>query len=283
MQATLDFLINLGEEAAGVILEIYSRFHPDDVDFKTGKEPVTAADRAANRLIAAKLRERFPHDILLTEEEGLAHPEQASGVQGSPSRRTWFVDPIDGTKEFIKKNGEFAIQIGLAEQGKLIAGLLLQPATGDLWIGARGEGCRHRSSEGVWRLLQIRKAVADAPLSVAMSRSHPSPLAQAVSERLGQVRVFQHGSVGLKLMHIVAGDADFYLNDSNSTKAWDIAAPEALFAEAGGIVTDLRGQPFSYDPAHPLHHHGLLASRDADLHHRILALISELQRNSTHG
>lgn len=280
MQSTLDFLIALGEEAATVILEIYSRFSPDDVDFKKGQEPVTAADRAANRLIASRLRERFPADVLLTEEEGLAIPEPGSesGVSGVPGRqRVWFVDPIDGTKEFIKKNGEFAIQIGLAEAGKLQAGLLLQPATGDLWIGARGRGCRHRSGEGVWRLLEVKPAAAGGSLGVAMSRSHPSPLAERVGERLGGVRVFQHGSVGLKLMHILEGDADFYLNDSNSTKAWDIAAPEALFTEAGGIVTDLRGEAFSYDPATPLHHHGLLASRDARLHREILALVAELR------
>ena len=277
MQPTLDFLVSLGEEAAKVILGIYAGFQPDQVDFKKGQEPVTAADRAANRLIAARLRERFPRDVLLTEEEGLERPDGSREGESPAEARVWFVDPIDGTKEFIKKNGEFAIQIGLAEKGKLLAGLLLQPVSGDLWVGARGQGCRYRSSDGRWNLLRIAPPAPDVPLCIAVSRSHPSSLARRLGERLGPIEIFQHGSVGLKLMHIVTGDADFYLNDSNSTKAWDIAAPEALFAEAGGVVTDLRGQPFSYDPGSHLHHHGLLASRDPALHQRLLALIAELR------
>ncbi|MBF0501667.1 MAG: 3'(2'),5'-bisphosphate nucleotidase CysQ [Candidatus Riflebacteria bacterium] len=263
----LEFLVEVGETAAAEILLIY---HDNfTVEYKDGYEPVTLADRQANRLISRLLAERFPEDGLLTEEEGVQAPSAPA------SGRVWFVDPIDGTKEFIRKNGEFAIQIGAARDGKMEIGLVLQPTTGDIWLGAIGEGCRHRSSRNEWSDVRIVAPAPETGVIVAMSRSHPSGLAHRTAEALGMAGTFIHGSVGLKLMGIANGQGHFYLNDSNSTKAWDIASPEILFTEAGGIVTDLLGQRFVYSASDPFHHNGLLASCDAKLHQRILDLVAK--------
>ncbi len=268
----LAFLIDLAEATAEPILDVYRRDF--SVDFKSGKEPVTEADRRANDLIVQRVHEVYPDDALLTEEGGFE-----AGRDGR-LERVWFVDPIDGTKEFIRKNGEFAVQIGLVVNRRLELGALYRPTNGDLYVGARGKGCFVRrqsdSGAGSWQRLTCPTRNPNV-LIVAMSRSHPSSLAQQAGRSIGLSGEFRHGSVGLKLMAMAEGKAHYYLNDSNSTKAWDIAAPELLFVEAGGSVSDLRGQPFLYDPQQPFHHHGLLASVDADTHAKILDIVRQLK------
>ncbi|MBP7634571.1 3'(2'),5'-bisphosphate nucleotidase CysQ [Candidatus Ozemobacteraceae bacterium] len=255
------FLLETASAAAREIMRVYAGEFA--VDMKGGVEPVTQADRNADALIVGALKARFPEDAVLSEENGL----QASGRAG---RRVWFIDPVDGTKEFVKRNGEFSVQIGMSVDGVLELGIVLQPATGDTWLAARDEGCHHRTPGGAWSRVVLPPR-GDGPLVLAISRSHPSMLAVRAARELGCDRQLERGGVGLKLMAIASGAAHYYLNDSNSTKAWDIAAPEILFTEAGGIVTDLRGEPFRYDVNDYLHRNGLLASCDRELHDRLLA------------
>jgi len=262
------FLLETAEAAAREIMRIYAGEF--GVDLKGGIEPVTQADRAADALIVRTIAARFPEDAILSEENGL----QEAGRAG---RRVWFIDPIDGTKEFIKRNGEFSVQIGRSADGVPDLGIVLQPATGDVWIAARGEGCFHRAPGRLWERVRI-PARGGGAVVLAISRSHPSMLAVRVNRALESNRQLEKGGVGLKLMAIAAGAAHYYLNDSNSTKAWDVAAPQILFTEAGGIVTDLRGEPFRYNVDDYRHRHGLLAACDGELHRRLLEIISSEQR-----
>ncbi|HNW33578.1 MAG TPA: 3'(2'),5'-bisphosphate nucleotidase CysQ [Candidatus Ozemobacteraceae bacterium] len=257
------FLLETAETAAREIMRVYSGGF--EVDLKGGIEPVTQADRAADALIVQALAARFPGDAILSEENGLQDV-------GRTGRRAWFIDPVDGTKEFIKRNGEFAVQIGMSVDAALELGIVLQPATGDVWMAARGEGCHHRQAGAGWSRV-IMPDRGGKPLVLAISRSHPSMLAVRAAKAVGGGQQLERGGVGLKLMAIAAGAAHFYLNDSNSTKAWDIAAPELLFTEAGGIVTDLRGDPFRYDVTDYRHRCGLLASSDPALHDRLLEFV----------
>jgi len=257
------FLLETAETAAREIMRIYSGGF--SVDMKGGVEPVTQADRAADELIVRALAARFPGDAILSEENGL----QDAGRAG---RRVWFIDPVDGTKEFIKRNGEFSVQIGMSVDGALELGIVLQPATGDVWMAARGEGCFHSLAGTGWSRIVIPER-GEKPVVLAISRSRPSMLAVRAAKAMRAGQQLECGGVGLKLMAIAAGAAHYYLNDSNSTKAWDIAAPEILFTEAGGIVTDLRGDPFRYDVADYRHRYGLLASSDLSLHGRLLEFV----------
>ncbi|RCK81236.1 MAG: 3'(2'),5'-bisphosphate nucleotidase [Candidatus Ozemobacter sibiricus] len=252
--------------ASQAILAIYEQGF--DVAFKPGQEPVTQADRLADRLLVEALHAAFPGDAILSEEQGLQHR------QAQPEQRVWFIDPIDGTKEFIKRNGEFAIQVGAARAGRLELGIICQPTAQRWWVGVHGHGCHTRQGDQAWQ--HVRLPARQGPPILALSRSHPSARALQLAARLGSKQQLARGSVGLKLMAIAAGEAHFYLNDSNSTKAWDLAAPELLFTEAGGMVTDQRGRPFVYDPARPHHEAGLLATADGDLHRQILDLLASL-------
>lgn len=269
------------QAAAIVILDVYQEAFT--VDYKAGREPVTQADREADHIITDFLVKCFPGDAFLTEENGFRPPANPPNPATNTGQgRVWFVDPIDGTREFIKKNGEFSIQIGLAVDGRLSAGLIFRPTTGEAFAAVRGSGCFMRPASGEVQPLRLLPRRAEDGITLALSRSHPSSLglkvAQEIGHRLSPVNTFICGGVGLKLLGIIAGKAHFYLNDSNATKSWDSAAPEIIFTEAGGTITDLRGQALSYDPHQPHHHHGLLATGEAGLHQEILATLARHAR-----
>lgn len=255
------FVIGVAFSAAEIIEKIYAGDFT--TEYKVGEEPVTVADRESDRYIVDMLRSRHPHDRILSEEHGLSCPPV-------PNNRAWFIDPIDGTLEFIKKTGEFAIQIGLAVEGKLEFGLVYQPIGKNLYIAASGEGCWWHAPDQGWQRLVIGQRSSE--LKLAISRSHPCLLGQKIHTKLGGTGLIARGGVGLKLMAIARNQAQYYINSSNKTKAWDIAGPEILFVEAGGVVSDLTGTGFIYDPDNYGHHHGLLACCDTCLHQKVVAL-----------
>jgi len=261
-----EFVIGVALSAAEKINEIYAADF--QVEYKDGHEPVTIADQQADLIITSGLRRRFPRDRIFSEENGLDVPENANS-------RIWYIDPIDGTREFIRKNGEFAIQIGLADAAGLQFGLVYQPVGENLYIAAPGCGCWWHNRENGWQRLQIPPARGNAAILV-ISRSHPSPLGQKIHAAIGGTGVISQGGVGLKLMAIAKGQGHYYINCSNATKAWDLAAPEILFREAGGIVSQLDGSSFSYAPSDYRHEKGLLAGSDAELHQKILRVIGDL-------
>ena len=254
-------VIGVAFSAAKIIEKIYAGDFA--TEFKDGEEPVTAADRQSDLHIIGELRSRHPHDRILSEEHGLNEPPAFNN-------RVWFIDPIDGTSEFIKRTGEFSIQIGLAVGGVLEFGLVYQPIGRNLYVAALGEGCWWHTPATGWQRLQVGARASG--LRLAVSRSHPCPLGKIVHEKLAGTAVFACGGVGLKLMAMARGLADYYINSSNKTKAWDIAAPEILFVEAGGRVSDLTGNAFSYDPSDFRHRHGLLATCDQTLQQQVISL-----------
>ncbi len=254
-------VIGVALSAAEIIEKIYAGDFA--TEYKDGEEPVTAADRLSDSHIIECLRARHPHDRILSEEHGLNSP-------AAPNSRVWFIDPIDGTCEFIKRTGEFAIQIGLAVSGRMQFGLVYQPVGQNLYVAADSEGCWWHNPGHGWQRLKITARTSG--LCLAVSRSHPCRVGQNVHQKLRGSAVFSCGGVGLKLMAIARGLADYYVNSSNKTKAWDIAAPEILFTEAGGRVSDLAGGSFSYDPSDYRHRRGLLAARDSELQRQVIEL-----------
>ncbi|MDD3000609.1 MAG: 3'(2'),5'-bisphosphate nucleotidase CysQ, partial [Candidatus Riflebacteria bacterium] len=190
---------------------------------------------------------------------------------GKESNRLWIVDPIDGTKEFINRTGEFSIQVALAINGILSLGAVYQPTSSILYLAAKNEGCWQYSYETNWKRLYVSESYTPN-LTLAVSRNHPCPLGQKIHKSLNGTNQISRGGVGLKLMAIAKHEANYYINNSNKTKAWDSAAPEILFEEAGGIITDLKGNSFSYDPKDYRHKKGLVASCSKELHEKVLKL-----------
>ncbi|MCC6745965.1 MAG: 3'(2'),5'-bisphosphate nucleotidase CysQ [Acidobacteria bacterium] len=260
--------VDLARKAGAVLLQFYSG--ETGVEWKHEREPVTAADRAANALIVEELASVFPDDGILAEET----PDSTGRLRHD---RLWVIDPMDGTKEFIKKNGEFSVMIGLAIDGIAKVGAVYQPTRDRLFYGTVGTGAFviQDGTEPVH--LEVSDITDTSAMSVAVSRSHRSPEIDAVRSALGIEREVRSGSVGLKVGLICERHCDLYIHPSPQTKQWDSCAPEAILAAAGGRMTDLRGNPFVYNRTDLYNRHGILAT-NGRVHDRILERVAEVFR-----
>lgn len=216
-------------------------------------EPVTEADRAASRLIVEGIRERFPDDAVLSEEE----PDDAA--RRIANRRCWIIDPIDGTAGFVRRDGDFSVQIGLVENGRPVVGVVFQPFHDVLIAASEGGGCL-MTSGGERRTCNVSSRSQFSELRLAMSRNHPTKRMNRVIEYLGLRSIVRRGSVGLKVGLLATDECDIYIHPSPRTKVWDTCAPEIILTESGGRMTDLFGKPLRYNVEELQNHDGIIAS-----------------------
>jgi len=235
------------------------------VEMKAGNEPVTVADRRASELIVAGLAETFPDDPIISEE--LA---PAEGALGAP--RYWLVDPIDGTKDFIRGEDGYAVMIGLVIDGRPTLGVVYQPALDRLFYGTPAGALL--TLRGQTTPLAVSSVTAAAEVRLVSSKSHRAPVLDQVKQELGINDEINVGSVGVKLCLIAAGVRDLYINPAARTKAWDTCAPEAILVPAGGRLSDLFGTPINYT-TELAHRRGLLAS-NGRVHDEVVARMSPL-------
>ena len=235
------------------------------VEMKPGDEPVTVADRRASELIVAGLAESFPGDPVISEEL-----PPAPGALGAP--RVWLVDPIDGTKDFIRGEDGYSVMIGLACDGVPTLGVVYQPAIDRLFWGTpAGSVVVH---EGQTRRLAVSEVAAAADVRLVASKSHRARELDHVKRELGIDNELNIGSVGVKLCVIAAGLRDLYVNPAAKTKVWDTCAPEAILAPAGGRLSDLFGNPIDYT-RELAHRRGLVAS-NGRVHDEVIAKLAPL-------
>ena len=241
------------------------------VDKKAGDEPVTRADREASELIVAGLAREFPDDIIISEEAA-DDPRRLE-----PGHRVWYIDPLDGTKDFIRGLPGFAVMIGLCVGARPRAGVVFQPVGDRLFWAAEGRGAYLVGDGGTGSERRLHCApVADVGQArLVASASHRTGKIDQVKSALGIADEIQIGSVGLKLGLIALAERDLYVNPSSRSKTWDTAAPEAILHEAGGRMTDLWGEPLVYDAPDMWHRRGLLASNGV-LHEDVLARLRPL-------
>lgn len=218
---------------------------------KEDSSPVTAADLASNRLIMEGIRQAFPGEPILSEES--KDPRERLGA-----RRLWVVDPLDGTKEFLAQNGEFAVMIGYVEDGVAVAGVVHLPARDICYTAAEGQGCWGEDGNGVRRQLYCEPGDPGA-LRLVGSRSHPDALLSSMQRALGITDVQPSGSVGVKCALIAEGRRDVYVHPVPYLSEWDTCAPEVLVREAGGSVTDCLGQRLRYNKETPTQPDGIVA------------------------
>ena len=205
---------------------------------KADGSPVTAADHAADAIIVPALAGLTP-DIPVVSEERVAAGD-ADKVADGPF---WLVDPLDGTREFISRNGDFTVNIGLIRNRKPALGVVTTPVDGRVWAGVAGAGAFTETSDGARQPIAAR--VADpAALTVVASRSHRSPQLEAYIAGLPVTASVARGSA-LKFCLVAAGDADLYPR-TGPTMEWDTAAGHAIVLAAGGSVEDFDGGSFIY-------------------------------------
>ena len=237
LEKELELAISLAFEAGETALKIHDQnYEYKEKDNNAG--PVTEADRIINDFLVQSIAKVFPDDLIFAEES-LNQPTLKS-------ERTWWIDPIDGTKDFIKKNGEWAIMIGLSIHGKSVLGIVYQAQSKKMFYAKSGSGAFLRHQEKTSRL-QVNSPQPIQNAVVVKSRTHPDRQADQIVEAMGITRSIIHGSVGLKLSLIATGKADLYLNFSGKCHYWDICAPDAILSEAGGIIQHLDHQPLLYE------------------------------------
>ncbi|MDX5592851.1 3'(2'),5'-bisphosphate nucleotidase CysQ [Pseudovibrio sp. SPO723] len=237
-------MIEKFKEAALVAGQEAMKIYETDfmVEDKEDGSPVTIADQAAEDVIIKILGEAFPDLTVIGEES------TAAGKVPETCNRFVIVDPIDGTKEFIKKNGEFTVNIGLIEDGVAIAGVVYAPALGELYWGDCHNGAFKATVENnkIVSTKPIRsRGLDENNVVVLASRSHRTPETQSLIDRLGNVEVMAAGS-SLKFCRLAEGAADFYPRLS-PTMEWDTAAGQAVLTAAGGATIVSGGEPLLYN------------------------------------
>ncbi|MFZ3044956.1 MAG: 3'(2'),5'-bisphosphate nucleotidase CysQ [Desulfatirhabdiaceae bacterium] len=233
----MDFLGLLAVEAGKAVLEIYDTDFT--VDYKADESPLTQADTRSHRIITHGLTERYP-DIPILSEEGKSIPYEVRKTW----HQFWLVDPLDGTKEFIRKNGEFTINIALIEDNQPVLGVIYVPVLDLLFLGNVRRGCT-RDFRGVKTTLKMVAWKPQSKIRVVHSRSHQSPDMDTLLNRLPAYSCISRGS-SLKFCAVAAGEADFYPR-LGPTSEWDTAAGHAIIMAAGGVVVDMQGNHLCYN------------------------------------
>ncbi len=237
----LDTVRQIAAEAGREILDHYADEIP--VDYKADDSPLTQADRAAHHLIVGRLRAAFPDTPVLSEES----PEGEVAERRSWTR-FWLVDPLDGTKEFIKRTGQFTVNIALIEVGEPVSGVVHVPAQRVTYFAARGAGAFRQDGDGEPQPIKAR-AADPARLTVVASRDHAGPEVAAILGKMADAGVaVESASMGssLKFCLVAEGAADLYPR-TVPTMEWDTAAAQCVVEAAGGTVTTLDGARLGYN------------------------------------
>ncbi|MDP7033964.1 MAG: 3'(2'),5'-bisphosphate nucleotidase CysQ [Planctomycetota bacterium] len=239
------------------------------VDRKRGGEVVTDADRMANERICRGLSEAFPGDSICAEET-VDYEFRPTGD------RLWWVDPVDGTREFVDGRDDYAVMVGLAVKGEAVLGVVYQPRKKRMWTGVTGgEAYEWIEGEDKPRLLKTSAVCVSSEMRMAVSRSHRSAQVGDVVEILGIESEVPCGSVGVKVGLLLRCEADLYPHPGGGTKRWDTCAPEAILRAGGGQLTDVLGQPIDYSGREIANQGGFLAS-NGSIHEEILERLNPL-------
>jgi 3'(2'), 5'-bisphosphate nucleotidase len=259
----------IARQAGVILMDIYGTDF--DVAYKAEADPVTEADTKANAYIVAELEKAFPNDGIVAEET----EDETDALKAG---RCWYVDPLDGTKEFVARNGEFSVMLGLAIDGVATAGVVYEPVSGKLYSGVVGEGAR--VEEGGQRIeLEVSEVADPSQLRLVVSRSHRNRAVAELVARLGITQEMTSGSVGLKAGLIAEQKADFYVHVSDRSSRWDACAPEAILKAAGGRFTDLAGNPYRYGGSDMRNRSGILAC-NAAAYEAVLPAVREAGRSA---
>lgn len=231
----LDKICQLAREAGAAIMQVYEGQKPLEATQKSDDSPVTAADIAAHTIILQGLQTLTPEIPVLSEEDPQTWETRQSWD------RYWLVDPLDGTKEFLKRNGEFTVNIALIEKGKAVLGVVYAPVLNVMYSAAEGKAWKEEN--GARNQIHVRDA---RPPLVVISRSHGDDELKEYLHQLGEHQTTSIGS-SLKFCLVAEGQAQLYPR-FGPTNIWDTAAGHAVAAAAGAHVHDWQGKSLDYTP-----------------------------------
>jgi 3'(2'), 5'-bisphosphate nucleotidase len=233
----LNKIVHISEHAGHKIMEVYSREF--DITHKEDNTPLTEADMAAHNLIVSELKALTPNLPILSEES-----TKKPFAERSKWDRYWLVDPLDGTREFIKRNGEFTVNIALIDMQHPVLGVIYVPVTGVCYLAQKGNGAYKSEPNGDPVQIHTRKTPSDVKL-VMGSRSHRGDSLNQFLNKIGSHEIICRGS-SLKSCIIAEGNADIYPR-LGPTSEWDTAAAQCIVEEAGGMITDTQMSALCYN------------------------------------
>jgi len=257
-------IIKAGEET----LKFYDN---PEVEYKENDSPVTKADLASEKIVLEALQ-KTGLPILSEETE--------DDLSRLGSKKAWIVDPLDGTKDFIQKTGDFSIMVGLVENGRPILGLVYSPSTKELFYAEKNKGAFVEIDEGESQRLQVSGIENSKEARMVVSRNHLKPEDKAVGDFLKVASLEKRGSNGLKIGSISSGETEFFINTTSKMGEWDFCGPEIILTEAGGMMTDIKGDILIYNKKNPRMKTGLVAS-NGKFHDKIIKAINKIKKR--HG
>jgi 3'(2'),5'-bisphosphate nucleotidase len=258
---------DLALEASQTILSLLK--NPTIHHRKSDRSIVTEADLKSDEIIRKGLAEAFSDHAVLTEETGLS---------GSlASEYVWMVDPLDGSKAYVKGTPGFCVMIGLLKRGRPFLGVIVDPLEGHLYQAIRGEGAFH-TLNGKKQPLHVSSRNALDQMPLALSPNFPEEPLKKIKERLrGPILPPVH-SVGIKVGLLVREIGDLYINH-HPVSYWDTCAPKVILEEAGGMITRWEGSPLTYGLEEPYAHEGLTFASNGTRHLEVVEMLSQIQTN----
>ena len=247
-------------------------------NLKTG--PVTAADIEINQLIKNTIKNKYPYQQweFLSEED-----KKTSKNRIYKSKWVWIIDPLDGTKDFIKETGEYAMHLALTYKKEIVVGIVLIPQKNQLWISIKGEGTWFENEDSLKQYPIAKKNKKLNELKILTSKSHVHQKFYSLLEKINPREIKGMGSIGYKISSILRGDGDLYISyalpEETCPQDWDIAAPYGLIKEAGGYFTDINGSDLKFLKEGNYDQSGLLIASMNINHLEICNTVSKLIKN----
>jgi len=272
LENVLGKIVTIASGTSDILLSYYEGTKPLEVEKGSLSSPVTSADLAANQFILEQLISIFGQ-----EQCSYLSEETHSGSQALPKDWVWIIDPLDGTKDFLQKTGEFAVHIALAHLGRPVVAVVAIPERHHLYCAAKNQGAYLQDKTGQIIPLQVSQGKSLSELALVTSRNHRDDRFQKLIELLPLGPKHYVGSVGAKIAALVQKQADVYisLSGKSAPKDWDFAAPELILTEAGGSFTYLDGSPLLYNRGDVSQWGALVASNGA-CHQELLETIKEI-------
>lgn len=243
-----DIVAPVLHKAGEIIMSLYKQ--DIRVEIKDDNSPVTQADKLSHELLCEVLgKTNIP-----------VRSEEDEGYTSNDIDKYWSIDPLDGTKDFINATGDFSILVALIVNSKPVVGYIYQPTTNELYFAQVGKGAYMQSKSGKVHPLNVDQSTPISSQKMIASRFHMSTFVSNLARDLQVKGFIQKGSCGLKIASLARGDCHIYVNASNKTCEWDVAAGQVLLQEAGGVITDTKGNSLEYDRKDPRNHNGIMAS-----------------------
>jgi len=261
----IEKVIDLVKNAGEAVLKVYSKQNPR-IYHKKDSSPVTEADYLSEKILFSGLQ-IYGWRILSEETK--------DDLSRLNKEKIWIIDPLDGTRDFLNKTGEFSVMVALVDKRKPFLGVVYKPVDDKIYFAVKGEGAFLKEKDKALKRLKVSEISSLSEARLVFTRSHLNEMEKKFIQNLKTRRITFMGSVGVKLGEIAEGKADGYISISNKTSQWDICAPEIILKEAGGVVTDLSGGEFIYNRKEINNDNGIVAS-NGKIHFQMLKKLHQI-------